>query len=51
MDISNMDDMYLCGKSKLEGNVESISIENHYRIELFYNVAYMQFQEFNIRFK
>jgi len=41
MDIPNMDDMYFCGKPKLGGNVESITIENHYRIELFYCVMDM----------
>lgn len=51
MDIPNMDYVYFCGKSKLQGNVESFTTQNHYCIELFYSVAYVHFQEFNIHFK
>jgi hypothetical protein len=48
--IPNMDDIYFRGKSKRGGNVESITIENHYRIELFYTVVDMQLQALNNRF-
>jgi hypothetical protein len=42
-----MDDIYFSGKSQRVGNVESITIGNHYRIELFYIVVDMQLQELN----
>jgi hypothetical protein len=48
--IPNMDDIYFSGKSQRVGNVESITIGNHYRIELFYTVVDMQLQELNSRF-
>jgi hypothetical protein len=48
--IPNMDDIYFRGKSKHRGNDESITIENHYRIELFYTVVDMQLQALNNRF-
>ena len=45
--IPYVDDIYFRGKSKRGGNAESITIENHYRIELFYIVVDMQLQELN----
>jgi hypothetical protein len=48
--IPNMDDIYFSGKSQRVGNVESITIGNHFRIELFYTVVDMQLQELNNRF-
>jgi hypothetical protein len=48
--IPNMDDIYFRGQSKRGGNVDSITIESHYRIELFYTVVDMQLQELNNRF-
>jgi hypothetical protein len=45
-----MDDIFFRGKSKRGGNVESITIENYYRIELFFMVVDMQLQELKNRF-
>jgi hypothetical protein len=43
-----MYDIYFRGKSKRGGNVESITIENHYCIELFYTVVHIQLQALTI---
>ena len=48
--IPNMSDIYFPGKSKRGCSVESFTIENHYRIELFYTVLDMQLQELNNHF-
>jgi len=42
-----MDDIFFLEKSKHGGNFVSISIGNHYRIELFYTIVDMQLQELN----
>lgn len=48
--IPNIDDIYFSGRSRRGSNVESIAIEKHYRIELFYTVVDMQLQELSNRF-
>ncbi|XP_058733557.1 uncharacterized protein LOC131605187 [Vicia villosa] len=50
IDIPNMDDIFFSGKSKRGSDSHSITIRNHYRIELFYTVVDMQLQELNNRF-
>lgn len=50
INIPSMDDIFFRGKSKRGGNAKSITIGNHYRIELFYTVVDMQLQELNNRF-
>ncbi|XP_058783530.1 uncharacterized protein LOC131658224 [Vicia villosa] len=50
IDIPNMDDIFFRGKSKCGSDSHSITIRNHYRIELFYIVRDMQLQELNNRF-
>lgn len=48
--IPNIDDIYFSGRSRRGSNVESIAIEKHYRIKLFYTVVDMQLQELSNRF-